>query len=517
MDLEIEKPQTVDRWMMAMMIAIVVAYAWMAAAILEPKLEVPNGVVSSIVWVEGTEFKDWRDIRRTREFELTQIARELRKAEEDLVLLGKPAELPGLLIVVDEPRRYVISDTRIEISEAIALKRGQLRKAFIKSWLLQTQPKGSSAIATRSLTRLEVVSDVLTAMLSSDPRLGAFNDKGFIELPSPVSWARYAGSLDALCGSDWTSLDLQGRCGNSKRVHPLSFRPLLAGMIWKVFQEVPTFRRLELMRAWVAELNLEKPEGRGEEKALPRKLPEWRAWLNSEFKEIFPVEALALRMSLSDENQEALLKASRAVESMTLTADSRRFNVDFVFKSDRAVFDDKHDLLKEGVSYVVVNGASGARLFPGDIELDSDELRSISTPLLVWESCSGVSTGSLLNYSIVGERYLYVRSCKGEQRLKAWEQLARRGLAAFAGVRKEADFIQLHRENLLLAIRQGVVSRRTSVPSLMKASKERRSRLLGLNTSTWRRDIGAYRVLGAIEAVEWLRSSRMNNPQAEIF
>lgn len=502
---ETEKSQVADSWLIAVLIALVIAYGWMASVALEPSLHLPNGAVSYLGWIEDSVLKDWREIQRPRSLAFAQITHELRKIENEIVLLGGFNEAPSLLIVIDDPNRYVVSDTRIEISESIAMAEGQLRKAFIKSWLLQNQPK--DAIAAESLLRLEVVSDVLAAMVSSEDRLGNTADVGFIEFPSPKSWIQFAGSLDSLCGSAWTSLDLQGRCGNSKAVHPLSFRPLLTGMIWSVYKEMPPLRRFVLLRAWVEELK----RSRGDEvqsEARPTELAGWRNWLVNEFRKTFPIELIAARSEFSEREKEKLKIAAAHVENMADLTESERIEVKFVFNSDQPVL--KSANLPNGSfqkvpSYIVADKSNGARLFPGDVALEKSDLKFFSTPLLVWESCVEPRLGELLDNPIESKRFLIVRSCDESDRVGSWAKLARRGLSGFAKARPTAQFIQLNRDHLELAIRYGVLSKNSTFSRMRK--EVRASQILGLDKPTWRGDVGAFQVLGAIEAIEWYRMS----------
>lgn len=497
---EHEESQVTDVWLTAIMVVVVIAYGWMASVALEPKLRIPNEAVSYLGWIESSKLKDWREVQKPRSLQFARITRELRKIENDLDLLGGFQEAPALFIVIDDPNRYVVADTRIEISESIAMAEGQLRKAFIKSWLLQMQPK--DAIAAQSLLRLEVVSDALAAMLSSKSLFeNPANDEAF-EIPSPKPWIQFAGSLSALCGSAWTSLDLQGRCVQANSLHPLSFRPLLAGMIWSVYKEMPPLRRLMLIRAWAEELKT----SRGNESLnhlIPTDLSGWREWLEVEFRQIFPVDAIAARSGFSELEREKLSLAANGVATEAGLSGSEQTEVKYVFSSDRSLPDSVR--LRSIDSYVVIEKNGGARLFPGDVALDMADLKDLSTPFFVWESCKEPRVGELLEHPIQAERYLLVHSCDDGDQLASWARLARRGLPGFVKARPAARFMQLHREHLELAVRHGVLSKKSILSRIKEGT--RASEILGLEKPTWRGDVGAFQVLGAIEAIEWFKSS----------
>jgi len=497
---EHEESQVPDVWLTAIMVFVVIAYGWMASVALEPKPRLPNQAVSYLGWIEGSKLKDWREVQKPRSLQFARITREIRKIENDLNLLGGFQEAPSLFIVVDDPNRYVVADTRIELSESIAMAEGQLRKAFIKSWLLQTQPK--DAIAARSLLRLEVVSDVLAAMLSSKSWFENPVVDGRIEIPAPKAWIRFAGSLNALCGSPWTSLDLQGRCVQSSSLHPLTFRPLLAGMIWSVYKEMPPLRRLMLIRAWAEELLT----SRGDESlnsVIPTELADWRRWLEVEFRKIFPVDSIAARAAFSELERERLSLAANRVEAESGLTESGRTEIQYVFFSDRPLPESAQ--IRALGSYVIIEKSGQARLYPGDVILDSADLKQLSTPFFVWESCKEPKVGELLDHPVQAKRYFVVYSCDEGNQLASWARLARRGLAGFIKVRPEARFMQLHREHLELAIRHGVISKRSVLSRIKEGT--RASEFLGLEKPTWRGDVGAFQVLGAIEAIEWFRSS----------
>ncbi len=500
---ETEKPQSADRWLTTIMMIIVVVYGWMASVAFEPRFVLPNDAVSYLGWLEGSELREWREVQKPRFLAFAWIARELKKVENDIRLLGGFQEPPVLLIVVDEPNRYVVTEARIEIAESIAMAGGQLRKAFIKAWLLQTQPK--EAIAAQSLFRLEAVSDALTAMLASNVRFGSAGSSDDVELPAPEAWIRFAASLDALCGSPWASLDLQGRCGTSKSVHPLSFRSLLAGMIWAVYRDTPPMKRLSLLRAWAAELTARQEEVGS---PVPEELAAWRNWLRSEFNQVFPVEAIAKRAGFSDNERESLSQAAEKVAAAVGLNETTRPQVNFVFRSELLgpeSADAAKGELRGARSYVVIDSQKGARLFPGDISLNDNDLAGLSAALYVWETCGELRAGDLLEAPIRAQRYLVVRSCAERAPLKSWAELNREGLPAFARARPQDPFVQVHREHLELAIRHRVLSKNTALSQLGKDVHS--ARVLGLERPTWRADVGAYEVLGAIEAIEWYRAS----------
>ena len=494
-----------DRWMIAAAVLIAIAYGWFGAFALEPRLELPRNVISSLAWSENGEAKSWLQIRRHRSRALAQIAGTIRAMEREIELLGGFREPPSILIFAGKTTeavdRYAVSDSSLELSEAIATSKGQLRKALLKAWILQNSGSDGKASAV-SLLLLEVLSDALAAMLTSENQFSLPEGEAYT-LPNPDTWLRYAGSINSLCLSSWASLDLQGRCGRSKKIHSLAFRPLLGGMIWRVFNDVPTLHRLEFIRAWSMHLKELKATVRLE----PRNLVEWKDWVRTEWREILPVKELVARTRVGEKSGDRIERSSAEMERAIGLGDEDRPHVDLVFRTDVELSRAANLKAVSDRVYAVVLQNKRVRLFPGDAELSTEDLQGLTSPVVVWESCSQGRLGDLLSFPVTTDRYLYVSSCDAKAKPASWAGFARSGLGGFASQRDETtEFVQLNRENIGLAFRHGVLSASTPLASLMKKSES--AVAVGLDQPRWQKDVGAYRVLGAIEVVEWYRSTK---------
>lgn len=498
----------VSKWMKTLSVIVLIGYGWLASVAFEPRFTPSPAVTNGVAWIEHGAIRGWSEIQAHRSLSLAAIAGVLREMEPEVLLLGGFAEeSPSIVIDTDSNTHYGVSDTHLEISESIATSPGQLRKALLKSWVLQN---GSPAMKS-SLLRIEVLSDVLGAMVSADPSFSSI-DGHHVEFPRIRNWLWFAGSLNSLCGSPWASLDLQGKCGSSDRLHALSFRPLLTSLIWKTFDTVSAFDRLRVMRAWVSYLQSAKvvatsaatSEATSEAAPFtePSGLKEWRDWLRSEFDELFPVASISkslpadVRESLEGGRLKALADSDLLVNApleLTLSFHS----------GGNLNHESTPGAIAKNQTYLVIPEKSEPRLFPSGAALTTAQLRDLTSQMHVLESCGETAVGDILDLNIATKHVLFIRSCEtGSLRVQGWATLAYGGLGEFSYARADAAFVQLNTDQLRLAVRRGILSREQSLMGLISRNGHK---LLGLNEAQWRRDMGAFHAVGAIEAVEWFR------------
>jgi hypothetical protein len=483
-----------SRWRFIFAVAIVFAYGWLFAVGLEPRFEPKPSVASSLAWIEDGELKEWSEIRSHRGLAFGIVSKILVDLDHKLAALGGFSEAPALVIDADSPERYAVSDTSIEISETIATADGQLIKAYLKSWLLQR----ATPEARDSLFRLEVLSDLLAAALSADPSFEAPGMGLRMNFPEVQSWLKSAASMASLCGSPWATLELQGRCGNSESISLLAFRPLVAAMIWQMYDAVPTWQRLPVLRAWAEVL---RSGAITPSAPVASPFPAgWRDRLRAEFQALFPIEQIARTARLSSDAYENLAFVRTQIENAAEVSGRTSARTDFVFRGD----DDNLKAVSRVKSHLIIDRQGFGRLFPGGATLSGLEMKSLQSSLLVRETCDKrVTLGELLDEPIRSKKLLFILSCAdAEQMALGWSVLSYGGLGEFSHRRVDAAFVQFNLSQVEFAIRKGVLSRDTRVFEILE---RKGNRFLGLEEGVWRKDVGAYRVIGVIEAVEWVR------------
>ncbi|HVK61034.1 MAG TPA: hypothetical protein VM432_05770, partial [Bdellovibrionales bacterium] len=118
--------------------------------------------------------------------------------------------------------------------------------------------------------------------------------------------------------------------------------------------------------------------------------------------------------------------------------------------------------------------------------------------------CTIPSVGEAVKSLSDFKRVVFIRSCAGDAKPSLHlASLARGGVFGFASMNPSAEFIQFRPQAMALAMKRGELSIRQQIDDLISDSTK--SRLLGLDRSTWMQDLNAFRVSGAIEAVEWYR------------
>jgi hypothetical protein len=501
----------VERLMLAGSIIVVLCYTWLAANTLEPKFEAPKNVASELVWLSGGQAREWREVQAYKQQSSERINVALGELSRVIPVIGGFRLAPEIVIDADHQDRYTIGDERILLSENIAAADGQLVKALLKVWLLQR----AGPEYTASLLRIEVVSDLLTGMLFHTDSFGLPGDRGAVSFPpTPEGWIGFAKSYEAACESPWKSLELQGPCGNSQALNALSFRPLLDGIVWSVFENVSTFKRYEFLRSWSKALRAQttvtdaSTEIAAVRRESPRTLVEWRDWLARELLLLVPMEST--RPALEAAAGRAGLQKSVAV-SMVIhragpdlvleniqTALPGRVHDSFIVSFENNQGSDRKD-----DQWLVTGAAFGQ---PASwVRLEADELSEIEAPLFVFQSCRPTTLSTLISFPVKSERLLYVQACTGHPS-DGWKSLLVDGLKGFARAEPDFPFLQLQRSQLAFALERGQLELQAPLASYMQKTPVGTRGLLGLSTAEWRRDMLAYRVVGAIEAVEWFRS-----------
>ena len=475
---------------------LMVVYALLVSIAFEPKLSVPASVIEGIAWIERGEVKTLPAMRGEHFLEVSKVIDELDKLEGEMRVLGGLPHPVILIINGDDPLRYHIGEGQIELGMKIAESQGQLIKAVIKAWLLQVAPPEISS----SLLRRDVVSDSLLAMIRGDFAVEVPGAETPLLLREPLPWTRVATSFDGMCGSPWRNLELPQLCTKSPRTSPLSFRPLLTGLIWKTFTALPLFERVEFIKAWSESLKVARTGS--PTRTLSRgSFSGWQEWILAEYSDLLPLAELP--------GKDLPLVAQSALAQAGLLPELKP-SIDYIVRIEKSEDPDllsKLEKLAKARHSLAVQVGGEITLFPGRVRLDADELDELSARATLWERCASPSVAEILNAKEKSERVVHLEACPGKKAID-YKPLFRKGLTQFLAANDSLPFVQLRKTALEMAVEKRVLSGKTRVSDLGPAPKglTRESvNILGLERATWSNSLNAFSVLGAIEAVESYR------------
>lgn len=492
----------INRALLAVSIFLVMAYAWLAAQLLEPHREPPAAAVARVSWLVKGEEKPWDEFqaRHLNPLAVESVWRSFENVARSLPLIGSFAHAPRLVIDTDHEGRYVIGDDKVVISQNIALADGQLVKALLKVWLLQRAAPGLTA----SLLRFEVLSDVLAAMVTDNLRFELPGYARSVRIPRVRNWLVFAKSYVDQCSSPWRSFELQGACGESHEMSPLSFRPLLDAMLLQVYDQQSVFARADFLRSWSRALTVASPS-KGSTLDLERasrRLVDWRDDLIGEIQLLLADQGTNLQ-------REAILEQSQLLKPIAVSAvmhsQQPESEGEFIHGSLPGRTREAFVASLGGEAWLVTPqwcGQAGSW-----VHLDPSDLTTLSSPLLVVESCQKTMVSELLRLPSESKRILYVKSCGGH-RMARWKALLNDGVKGFATLEPESPFLLLQRGELVRAVAHNQLGATDLLESYMSKSVASERSLLGLNTAEWHREMLAYKVLGAIEAIEWFREPK---------
>ncbi len=424
-------------------VAVLICYAWLTAHLLEPGFAPPSTVVSD-VFVRTTDSRLFlfEDQFRAFPLETSRMNAELSELEPLLNWLGALKRRVEIVIDEKSPDRLLITDTRIEIGRNVLLAQGQITKAILKSWILQT----SSTDVTSSHLRTEVASDVLLAMLK-----GGFD----LEVPGRLeplafdttdkAWWTYADSYNGVCASAWKSLELLSLCenkvlkGDLSNVSTLSFRAFLGGRIWKSYRTTTLAERLPFVRRWVEALK--KPRGLAKSSLKDG----WLAVVQGELEVLLPA------------SMDPLLKERQAWSS----------------KIDAPL---------------IVIDTDGRVSAPGTLKISTNELQFDHARLAVMTVCASPSLKDVLDLPVSVDRVVWRPDCKERKTDFVQVRPSAIRIALNRGFAKSSDkldsFVRHYRE---------------------RASNDMQNHVLGIATAKWDEQASAFQVHGALEAVEAFR------------
>lgn len=493
-------------------VILTITYAWLGARLMAPRSSFPTALVSSVQWVsrgvsaspESSPTFDWLAYDRMR-----TEAKSLAPSVQMIGGLQKPVRL---IINHDEPNTLRISDGSIEIGFELASAKGQISKAFLKTWLVQNADVSVSG----SLLRMEVVTDALLAMMSGGLSLASpTQTDGSATLGRPSNWLAYAGSMEDVCASTWIIPELQSLCrsrsaGAVSEMSPLAFRALLGDVIWSFYATIPPTKQLNVLQAWAAHLRRRsQTDSSAKDFFQLGSLAEWRDRLRAEVDLLFPVEL----QSLSRE-RDALVERARLAPDQVPEVDFLSVrNIGSTGRMSPIVAPGRRGRALEFAA--VDQRASEIRrgslvLRPGVSSLG--ESRELAARTLVWESCASPSISDLTSMLIEARTALVIENCSG---VPMDLSSLKHGVSDFARANPDAVFIQLRMEGVRFALKKGIVETSSRAIDLAKALPARSSGKdpFGIEKAQWKGDLAAFKTLGAIEAVEWFRPREKTGPK----
>jgi hypothetical protein len=495
-------------WLATVILTFV--YAWLGAKLMAPSSPFPVALIADIVWVaqgqtalpEKTPSFQWLEYQR--------ICAELQKLASPIELIGGLKRPVHLLINSDAPEILRVDDSAIEIGIDLAEVQGQISKAVLKAWVLQN----ANTAISGSLLRTEVTTDALLAIL----RGRSLSDGGFLffdprnSLPTlnePANWLAYAGSVEDVCQSRWSIPELKTLCEAHKEgvgeLSSLSFRPLLAELIYHAYLDTSALKQNQFLNEWIAHIQKpELPEIPLDDFFEMKSLAQWRNRLREEVLAIVPHATLNLSQTIEKTFSLARLNDDQAPQidlvSIKLGKEGsvrepiRAFNRT---RHDFAAFSAVSVESKELIS------SSGHLRLP----IDGDEAL-LHARMMAWQSCESPTLRQLLSVRVEAMRALVIKSCGSVVDLRP----LRDGVPDLAKKNPEMTFVQLRIEGVRLALQKKVLlpsAKATEMIESSRAKSDKELDLFGLENARWRSDLAVFQPLGAIEAIEMYRTGQL--------
>lgn len=469
---------------------------------MEPRLELPAELVAAAVWADESEVFTLEEVRSAHWREVARIENESATALTSLRWLGdgsREIEPIELIVRGDESERLVVTDSRIEISADVVMAHGQLTKAFLKSFLLQ---RGSTDLVSSHL-RLDIVSDVLLGMSTGRLDLEVPGHDSSLKFDDIKPWWAYAQSYRGVCDSDWRSIELLPICrakdSGRSTVSMLSFRPLIGAILWNAFNSQPVAQRYAFAQKWARSLARTRAvETKGGTKER----------LNAEIETLLPMSEFPEAM---DSVRRSLTEA-RMLERASLEADLLIRMPVITNGEIKAV----QELLKARPRLAVfARTKDGLLSFPGGVAISGNDLQILKVKHEVFRSCDSPKLLEVAHREVPTKRLIWVKTCEEEPVPLVYAPLLAVGVEGFARANPTMTFIQLKPEGVEFAIRSGRASPIEGAEALVKIESKARNPWFGLQSAAWIDAAHAFRVNGAIEAVEWHRTAKAPKVSAE--
>lgn len=493
-----------SRILLTLTLIVIFGYAWIGSWVLRPRLILPARLVAHAVVLEKRATVEITKLPERFPFFASRLQGELAALDSTLGLIGAFRAPVVLEINIDEPERYHVSESRVELGIHLLESRGQVGKAFLKSWLMQNSGREIHA----SLFRLEVASDLLWAFLEGNDELEAPGTHEQLRYHEPRDWLVAAQSFREYCGSAWASHEIKSVCDGFiaepesaghwiDEISPLAFRGLIGSMVWRHFASLSLGKQIIFINDFVG--RLAASQAQFDEIPQSAGLLAWQKWLRNEYRSWVGEAA----------SDEPLRVAKLAVESpLTVAAIFRpmRANTE-ALESFSALFSLADQRAWRRPFAAVVSHGDELRLLPGNATIGASDASALRSEWLVWESCEAPDVSELEHQAERAHRIVVVREC--EKALSAnYLSLVATGIESFARSNPDKAFVQLKTSALRLAAKRGLLSNDRLLAGLLLGggSAYTASGDLGLRGAEFKKDLGAFRVLGAVEALEWYRA-----------
>lgn len=425
-------------------ISVVLCYAWLAANLLEPRFEASEQVAKLVLFRSGDRLGLYSDFSRQRAIEAKFIQDEIEDLEKYFVWIGPLNRKLNIIVDSNQPDRLTIGDDRIEIGTKVVGARGQLKKAVLKSWLLQS---GATEVS-KSFLRIEIASDVLLSMLEGSLRLQEPVSKTPLAFDDGMKpWWSFADSYQGLCKTPWKSLELASLCNSADTqddvvaISNLSFRAFLGSHIWNSYLANPVHQRLAFTKTWLKALK-DSPTN-----ALPEPKG-WLAFLQGEIEILLPSKIDKLR--------------------------DRRAQWQPSFEAPLIVIDE-----------------DGRVAAPGSLKIATTEIEIQKAKLAMVTACAAPTLKEVISLSVNADRVVWKPDCESKARDFVQVRPSSIKLAISLGFAKPMDRLD------------DFVAKSAEL-----ASKKEVNDVFGFKTARWDENAQAFQVTGAIEAVEWYRLDR---------
>lgn len=442
-----------------------------------------------------------------------------------LTTLGVRLKPIHFQIDYDNPRRYLLTSGRLELGREIVMARGQLLHAFLKVWVLQN---ASSRFST-PVFRQDVIADVLSSVESNGLRLGVPGEKREVSYHdiNGAGFFQQVATFGKLCESDWKPNDLLRICDGIRasalpvvhEVSPFSVRRVVGEVIWKTIEPLNTFERLDFVRAWIVHLTENTSDGTpiGDEALIPSEssLLQWQEWAREEVRALLPDRVLDTWRRGGHWASRLRSSHAAALNALELTLQDN-IKVDIVARFDgteraaefrRALFAPFKIPGFSSPRIAIVGVGERYQLWPGAVALSRNELRRIRSRALIWESCESPNVREIISFPVLTDRALVVRNCSASSEVIRYRSFLSYGAEGFSLDNPAVSYVQMHRPSLEFALERGWLRWKTLLADLFQARHvtSGADRKLGLYEASWNPQMRAFRVLGAVEAVEWFR------------
>ena len=482
-------------------IGAMMVYAYSGSRAITPQLSLPPSV-SSLKGTAGRKFISFDDLVRADGLETLKALRAMRSFDSSIALVGGYKTPIEFVINRDDNNRYLVTESHIELGSRWLEQPGQVQKAMTKAWIFQL----ARTDITSSLLRSEVASDLLWSMLN-----GSFEVEG-LKFPEVGNWMLFAQSFGAHCASPWISPELNGLCASRQAstadsIQAIGFRPLLDSMVWSVYSGLPMVKRIEFIKAWTSWIVEPPPQPELEH---PKTIADWKNWLKSELASVMPNEIPG----------RALQNSIQAVETLAALDDGAKpLEIKYLFRNEQAAFKDS-ELLGDIISIgneklwktpilAMAKTRDGYVTLPGRARLPDDVVSVTHFKEMVYEACQEPSLSDLMADKVITERVLYVRECV-KPFAAQYSPLIRLGVKGFAAANPKVPFALMQKPFMEIAVKRGWTGRNELLRDLINKSAELNSVSpnMGISQAHWFPEVHAYKVVGAVEAVEWFRSAK---------